>query len=65
MLVFTKISFPERRTVPLWQEPDTDNTAVFFHTHGSGIKSTITRARQQAVLHNITGRRHREVSEPE
>lgn len=65
MLVFTKISFPERRTVPLWQEPDTDNTVVFFHTHGSDIKSTITRARQQAVLHNITGLRHREVSEPE
>ena len=65
MLVFTKISFPERRTVPLWQEPDTDNTAVFFHTHGCGIKTTNTRAPKLAVLHTKPGTLHGVVSEPE
>ncbi|MSS46438.1 hypothetical protein FYJ43_10510 [Cutibacterium sp. WCA-380-WT-3A] len=56
-----KMPLPEMRTVPLWQEPDTDNIALFFHIRSHDAKSIPG----PIMLHNMTGLRHHMVSEPE
>ena len=56
--------FPVLRTIPLRQEPDTDNSKIFFHTHSPGTKSTAPQPESIAMPHNTPGLRHLEVPKP-